>query len=738
MGIVTLMTRRTIPAVIAAVVGRSAEPRVVREERSAADLVRAEEQRLITAHEDAAPGRRYGDAVRDLQGILARVTALLRRDELLVAVLTVVGELEVLLEPTAGGSRLVSALALPLATLPFAWRRRLPLLPLAALALVLPLQAAFDGYLVGQSVTPLVALVLALYSAGRYAAGVAPQAGLVAALVATRFAFDPEVNAPADVVLTLLAVPLPLLVGRWVRGQVLLQRELRRKSERRERERERDARHAAEEERIRIATDLQTAVDGGLSEIVGQARELPGLLAGEDHTAARALLANIADRAREALADVRRVLGVLRHEGRPPPLAPTVAGPRLLDATGPPAQDTSTVGPAGAAAADAPPRDALPRASRRDRLLDRVLVVTLLAGAEIELVLTAPGGHPVLLALTPVAIVIPLLWRRTRPLPAAAAALAAVSLQSTVLGLEAFPVVDIVALMCASYAVGAHAERRLAVAGLVLVALGVVVHAAVFHPDAIAQALLGGGVAPWIVGRTVRGRRLLSHELRERAALIEHAREQDARDATTAARMRVARELHDAVAHNISVIAIQAAGAGGIVDRDPARAAQCAAVIEAAAREALAELGRLAGSTDADASPPAPSQASLARVDALAMRARDAGLPVSLRVEGEPAVLPAGVDLAAYRIVQEALANAAKHAGGTRAWVVVRYREQAVEVEIGDDGRGADAATVPGSNGGHGLIGMRERVALFGGTLQLGPRPSGGFTVHARLPTGRR
>jgi signal transduction histidine kinase len=124
-------------------------------------------------------------------------------------------------------------------------------------------------------------------------------------------------------------------------------------------------------------------------------------------------------------------------------------------------------------------------------------------------------------------------------------------------------------------------------------------------------------------------------------------------------------------------------------------------------------------------------------VDALALRARDAGLPVSLRVEGEPAALPAGVDLAAYRIVQEALTNAAKHGGGTRAWVVVRYGEQAVEVEIGDDGRGADAMPVPGSSGGHGLIGMRERVALYGGTLRLGPRPNGGFTVHARLPIGR-
>jgi signal transduction histidine kinase len=715
-----------VPA--AAVVGRSAEPVLVREQRSRADLVRTEERRLITAYEDAASDRRYGDAVRDLQGILARATALLRRDELLAVALTVVGELEVLLGPAAGGSRLVSALALPLVTLPLAWRRAAPLLPLIAIAIAFPLQAALDGLLVGQATTPLVALVLALYAAGRYAGGVAPQAAAVVALVATRFAFDPEVNAPADVVLTLLAVPLPLLVGRWVRGQFELQRELRLKSERLERERERDARHAAEEERIRIATDLQTAVGEGLSEIVRQAGELPDRLADADRAAAQALLTNIAERGREVLADVRRVLGVLRHDGQPAPLAPTVAGPGSLGAPVPAAsKDTTAAVPA--------PRGAPPGAARGERRLDGLLVATLLLGAEIELAVAASTRNHLLAALTAVAIVAPLLWRRRRPVAVAAGVLAAVAVQSTVLGLDAFPVVDIVALMCASYAVAAHAERRLAVGGLGLVALGVTVHAVIFHPDAVAQALLGGAVAPWIVGRTVHGRRLLSHELHERAALAEHAREQDARDATTAARMRVARELHDAVAHNITVIAIQAAGAGGIVDRDPERAAQCAVVIETAAREALAELSRLAGPPSADAS--SPSQPSLARVDALALRARDAGLPVSLRVEGEPAALPAGIDLAAYRIVQEALANAAKHAGGTRAWVVVRYAEQAVEVEIGDDGRGADAVPVAGSSGGHGLVGMRERVALYGGTLHLGPRPNGGFTVHARLPIGR-
>jgi signal transduction histidine kinase len=206
----------------------------------------------------------------------------------------------------------------------------------------------------------------------------------------------------------------------------------------------------------------------------------------------------------------------------------------------------------------------------------------------------------------------------------------------------------------------------------------------------------------------------------------------------TAERARVARELHDAVAHNISVIAIQAAGAGPIVQRDPERAAQIAALIDAVGREALAELGRLVGPLSAGDGGAAAAHPSLAGVDGLAMRTRDSGLPVELSVEGEPATLPAGVDLAAFRIVQEALANASKHAGGARAWVVVRYEERAVEVEIGDDGRGPNGTPpAPPPSSGHGLMGMRERVALYGGTLDVGRRPDGGFLVRARLPIGR-
>ena len=727
----------------AAVVGRGGDPVLLLAQYVAARLVRKEETGLVRRQEGGAGGERYGEAVGALLSSLKRSDPPWRRDLLIALVLVVGGELELLFAP-GEGSRLVSALALPAVVLPLAWRRRAPVAALFAVVAVLVVQAGLDGFLVGQSVTPLAAFVLALYAAGRYVEDARGLAGAVVAtalLVATRTAFDPAVERVADVILTSIAVSVPLLVGRWVRGQVLLQRELGEKAQRLERERERDARHAAEEERMRIAADLHAAVADGLGLIVSQAQELQRLLAAREHAAARGLFAKIAGDSREALADVRRVLGVLRHDGEAPRLAPPAAD---RDAAVAP-QTPQTPAPAPQAP---PPGAGSPgrrrrswRAAGRDTL-DRALVAGLLVTAELELALTLPADKRGLGALTVVAIVVPLRWRRDHPALVAGVVLGAVAVQSAAVSPDSIPLCDIVALICASYAVGAYAGRRTAIAGLVLFTLGVGLHAAAFYPEGVLPAILGGSAVPWIIGHTVRGQRLLTCELHESAARGERARAQQARAAMTAERARVARELHDAVAHNLSVIAIQAAGADGLVERDPGRATQIAALLDTIGREALDELGRLVGPlTGAGAgTEPAAPHPSLTRVDGLAMRTRAGGLPVELHVEGEPAALPAGVDLAAFRIVQEALANASKHAGGARAWVIVRYEARAVEVEIGDDGRaGADDAASPPRSGssGHGLMGMRERVALYGGTLDVGRRPEGGFLVRTRLPIGR-
>ena len=187
------------------------------------------------------------------------------------------------------------------------------------------------------------------------------------------------------------------------------------------------------------------------------------------------------------------------------------------------------------------------------------------------------------------------------------------------------------------------------------------------------------------------------------------------------------------IAHSVSVIVVQASAAEDVFDTRPDQARAALRSIEQAGRDALRELRTLLGGGASPGGPdPTHPQPGLARLDELAEPLRLGGLDVVVRREGEAAELPAGVDLSAYRIVQEALTNTLRHARATRAEVTVRYHDGAVELEIRDDGRGAPGALVNGA--GQGLVGMRERAALLGGTLEAGPLPGGGYRVHARLP----
>jgi signal transduction histidine kinase len=679
------------------------------------DLHPAEDVTSDLVTKSSRPARGTFADVRSIRTTIRRIAA---HDASLAVVLTVAGLAEVLATPDADGSRLVTALALPVATLSLAWRGRRPLAPLLAITAAFLAQGPLDGYLAGSVATPLVALLVALYCAGRRvatSAGLAAAGAAVVAVTAARVLFDPAVERPSDAALTLIAVALPVLVGHWVRGQAELQARLVERSRRILRDRDRDARQAAEEERVRIASDLQSAIAGGLAQIAAQAAETRDRMRDGDGMGARGLLATIATTARDALADVRRVLGILRNDGQAPRLAPH--DPRPLDRMG----RFTKVPPAPAPEARAE-RRSLPAA-----LADRLLVACLIAGGMLELGLEA--GAPAALTVVPIAL--PLLARRRWPVAVPIAVVAAIALQSLLTDLSAFPLSDMAAVVCATYAVGAYTARTAAIAGLAGAAAAVGLHAAVFYSHGVPAALLGGVAAPWTVGRVVASHRRLTRQGAEDAASAERSRIREAEAAVTRERVRIARELHDAVAHNISVIAIQAGGAHGIAERDPARAIGIAQLIEDVAREAAGELDRLSGALGGGAAPPAP-EPTLARIDALVSRARDAGQSVDVRVEGEPADVPVGVDLAAYRIVQEALANAAKHAGPAHASVTVRYERGAVEVEVADDGPGT--APAPLGGGGHGLVGIRERVGLYGGTLDLGPQPDGGFHVRARLP----
>ena len=237
----------------------------------------------------------------------------------------------------------------------------------------------------------------------------------------------------------------------------------------------------------------------------------------------------------------------------------------------------------------------------------------------------------------------------------------------------------------------------------------------------------------WLLGYAMNHRAQQTRRAEERAERLEAEREDRAHAAVAEERQRIARELHDVISHGVSVMTVQAGGVRRLLHPDQTREREALETIEATGRQALADMRRMLGVLrDANEQPalltPQPGIGSLG---ALIQQVREAGLTVEYRVQGEPTPLPAGVDLSAYRIVQEALTNVLKHAGHGRAEVRVRYGD-VLELEITTDGRfdGNGGA----ESGGHGLVGMRERAALFGGTLEAGPRSTGGYAVRARLP----
>ncbi len=235
----------------------------------------------------------------------------------------------------------------------------------------------------------------------------------------------------------------------------------------------------------------------------------------------------------------------------------------------------------------------------------------------------------------------------------------------------------------------------------------------------------------WIVGFALGGRLRETDETRRLAELAEAQREEQARLAVAEERARIARELHDVVGHSVSVMTVQASAVRRLLEDDQEKEREALLVVEQTGREALAEMRRMVGVLRRpDEAPALAPQPSLEHVERLVAHTRETGLPVELRVEGTPTQLPAGIDTTAYRIVQEALTNAVKHARASKAEVVVRYRNGAVEVTVTDDGRGGG----DGGGSGHGLVGMRERVSVYGGELEAGPQPGGGFRLRATLP----
>jgi signal transduction histidine kinase len=378
----------------------------------------------------------------------------------------------------------------------------------------------------------------------------------------------------------------------------------------------------------------------------------------------------------------------------------------------------------------------------REYWFDALIVIAAVGGA-LELALDRGGddypSFPLGVSIPlEVALTLVLLLRRRFPFGAPAAMLIGGALISFFDGnFIPFSFAGFLSALAAVFLLGMLEERRQA-----LVGIGVAVAAITIiigndpgraAGDFLFTPLLFGAV--WLFGFGL-GRRLSeAREAEERAARIQRQREAEAREAVAEERARIARELHDVVGHSVSVMTVQASGVRRLLRPDQEREREALLVVEQAGREALAEMRRLVGVLRRPEEAPALApQPSLQHLDRLVEQAREAGLPVDVQIEGDPTELAAGVDLTAYRLVQEGLTNAMKHAQATRAEVTVRYVGDAVELVVSDNGRGFSDGKA--ESGGHGLVGMRERVAVYGGDLQAGPRPEGGYILHARLPTG--
>jgi len=363
---------------------------------------------------------------------------------------------------------------------------------------------------------------------------------------------------------------------------------------------------------------------------------------------------------------------------------------------------------------------------------DLALAALLAAFGLAELWLVHVGPKSIAVPATAVAG-LALSFRRLAPLLTVAAVLGSIAIES-LLGVSLQkPDAPLLIALVAVYTVGAYLPLRDAVAGLALAIAGIGASYAGSstngHSDfAFTTVVVTAG---WLVGRGMHGRVTQAAVIAERTQRLEQEAVAARAAAIAEERRRIARDLHDVIAHSVSVMVIQAGAAEDLLDRDPTAVLEPIRAVQETGRGALVEISRLLGLLREDgAELGLAPQPRIDDLPELVAQTEAAGLPVDLRVEGTARALPLGVDLSVYRITQEALTNVRKHSAGGRASVVLRYDEAAVELAVENDG----VASTNGHRGGHGLVGMRERVAVFGGSLEAGPLADGGFRVVARLP----
>jgi signal transduction histidine kinase len=621
----------------------------------------------------------------------------------LAAALLVASEVEIVLDGLGADSAALAAVA----TLSLALRRRLPVVSFACVAVLSPTLDRALGTPWGENANALVFLVLAAaYSVGAHA----PLRGSLPAVVgATAWlaALEAIWGDGQDYAFLVLLLGVPWLSGRGVRRYRRQAARLRELATRLERERALSERVAVGRERQRMAHEAHDAIAHTVGEMVVQASGAEEVL-DRDPQRARKALAAVQHTGREAVNELRAVLGDLRSGDEPS--LPLAHDDFELDAT------------------------ATPHPRSWPALLDAGLALTLLAlgivyalDAAVLAGQRAPALFLQMLAATAVAL------RRPRPFAALALAVVAYAGQALLVDGDPGSPATIGALLLSTYSAAARADRRGGIAAALL-ALGA--------PAAIALAIAGDAAdvlllvtivgIPWLAGRAVAAYRRQGEQLGVLAQRLARERDARARLAVLDERARVARELHDSVAHAISVMVLQAGAAEQVLDGNPAQARAAVRAVQDVGREALVHLGTLVGLLQpTDDRPPLAPRRGLADLERLLRAVRQAGLPVRLRTIGEPEPLPAALDAAVYRVIQEALTNALKHSGFAPTDVTVRFSADGVHLDI------VDAGTSPAQTptGGHGLAGMRERVARHGGLLSAGAGADGsGFAVSAFLP----
>jgi signal transduction histidine kinase len=624
-------------------------------------------------------------------------------DVCLTAALLVAAELEVVL----GGLGADCAALAALATLPLALRRRLPIVSFACVALLAPTLDRALGAPWSEDANALVFLILvASYSVGAHAPLRRSLPAVVCA-IAWLAALEAVWGDGQDYAFLVLLLGVPWLSGRGVRTYRHQAARLRELATRLERERAISERVAVARERQRMAHETHDAIAHAVGEMVLQASGAEEVLE-RDQERARDALAEVQHTGREAVNELRAVLGMLRSGGEP--ALPLWHHEVELDAA------------AGS------------RTRSWPEFLDAGLALALLALGivyALEAGVLAGQRAPALLLQLQAAVAV--LLRGPRPLVALSLAVVAYGGEALLVDGDPGSPATIGALLLTTYSAAARVDRRGAIA-TALLALGApaAIALAIANADA-ADVLLPVAIIaiPCLAGRAVAAYRRQGEELGVLARRLTRERDARARLAVLDERARVARELHDSVAHAISVMVLQAGAAEQVLDTGPEQARASMRAVQDVGREALDHLGALLGLLQAtDERPPLAPRPGLADLKRLLAAVRQAGLPVRLRIIGEPEPLPAALDGAAYRVIQEALTNALKHSGAPTD-VTVRFAANGVHLDIVDAG----ASPTQAPTGGHGLAGMRERVARHGGVLHAGPGAGGsGFAVSAFLP----